>query len=187
MRSRLFSMAAKPQALAGHLSQLQLEPGGVADWDTARGCSAHPHCSPEPPHGTERGSGQARREAESGGRRDQSSPQMQTLFIYKGRRRHFPFLPSSSRSLCMENTLIASVAAHWPQPGSESWSTCRENQSSISTEKHLQADDEGLEKPVLHSLDVKPYAVLQSPSFLLHLISSSNKLPQEPAFLRCIF
>lgn len=42
MRSRLFSMAAKPQALAGHLSQLQLEPGGVADWDTARGCSAHP-------------------------------------------------------------------------------------------------------------------------------------------------
>lgn len=42
MRSRLFSMAAKPQVLAGHLSQVELEPGGVADWDTARGCSAHP-------------------------------------------------------------------------------------------------------------------------------------------------
>lgn len=183
MRSRLFSMAAKPQALAGHLSQLQLEPGGVADWDTARGCSAHPTAAQS--HPTELSEAVGRQEGK------QSREEGGTSQVHKCRRylftkaeedtSHFyppPHAPSAWK--------IRSSPA-WLHTGSESWSTCRENQSSISTEKRLQADDEGLEKPILHSLDVKPYAVLQSPSFLLHLISSSNKLPQEPAFLRCIF
>lgn len=116
-------------------------------------------------------------------RRDRSSAQMQTLIIYKDRKRHLPFL--TPFSLCTETMPIAHVAAHRPQVGSEGSSTHRANQTSISMEKCLQVDVEGLDKPGCEPTRSTQHAA--SPSFLLHQIPSPHKLPQQPAFSGCIF
>lgn len=159
MRTQLFLTAAKPQALAGRQSQVGLEAGEPCWLGHSQGllCSRH---------------GPSQELSEAAGRQSQEeegTSQVRKCRHYLQRQKK-TFLISILllTSLCTGIMLIASVAEHQPQPGSESWSTCRGNQSSISTEKCLQADGEGLEKPVLCSLDVNPYAaynVPQSPSF----------------------
>lgn len=124
-------------------------------------------------------------QAESGGKRDQLSPQMQTLIIYTGGKRHFQFLPSSSPSLCTD----PSVAAHRPSPAPRAephtgkteaafpWRSVCSWRRRAGDAHHVQPRREPARSVQRATIPLLPSAPT----------SSTNQFPQEAAFVECIF
>jgi len=115
MRTQLFSATAEPQALAGHLSPVGL---GASLAGTQPGAAPltplQPGAAPTP------WGNRARQRAGRGGRKrgPVKSTEADTSYLQR-RRKTFPTSALLLPFLRREATLVASGAAHQPQPGPE--------------------------------------------------------------------